>query len=375
MLAVITAYPFIVSYLIPSQFAGGELTSLFGWSWQTWLIILLVSIILTLLMQNWIEKFDKDINTPVSNTNTTKTRTGDFSPAVVNSPNARVTVEQNVKELPPPILVLKISNGEDEPDQKITLLLTPLPEKPDTENAIENKRKELLERIEDNESKSGEKSLGLISELIRVEKQGWSDRVEEYLEKYRIYLNDVWANAVLDYRYMELSLVLENRVRPASNVVIQLEFPKDFPFPPNYITYLVRMNNISLDDGKGGSFTEKHEVEPPEQPNPYMSDKARSYLVKRADYYSLRNEKIDIGEIEIDLQKRKGRTFTTFHFDSVLHNLASDNFPPIIMWLLDIKSGKSWVLPYQIYANELPEPIEGTIEIKAVVKSKKRGKV
>jgi hypothetical protein len=62
VLGAIAIYPFIVAYFIPSK-AQGELTSLFGSSWQTWLIIFLVSIILTLLTQNWIEKFDKETNT------------------------------------------------------------------------------------------------------------------------------------------------------------------------------------------------------------------------------------------------------------------------------------------------------------------------
>ena len=63
MIGAITVYPFVVTYLVPSKAQQGELTSLFGWSWQTWLIIFLVSIILTLLIQNWIEKYDKDTST------------------------------------------------------------------------------------------------------------------------------------------------------------------------------------------------------------------------------------------------------------------------------------------------------------------------
>lgn len=66
----ITAYPFIVTYLIPSSVQSGDLTSLFGWSWQTWLVIFLVSIILTLLVQNLIEKYEDSKGTNPSSPQT-----------------------------------------------------------------------------------------------------------------------------------------------------------------------------------------------------------------------------------------------------------------------------------------------------------------
>lgn len=60
LLAVITVYPFLMEYLIPPSGRTGELTSLFGWSWQTWFILLLVSIVVTLIAQNLVEKYDKE---------------------------------------------------------------------------------------------------------------------------------------------------------------------------------------------------------------------------------------------------------------------------------------------------------------------------
>jgi len=60
MIGAITVYSFVVTYLIPPIDQQGKFTSLFGWSWQTWLITFLISIILTLLTQNWVEKYEKD---------------------------------------------------------------------------------------------------------------------------------------------------------------------------------------------------------------------------------------------------------------------------------------------------------------------------
>ncbi len=83
-----------MTYLIPSK----ELTSLFGWSWQTWLIIFLVSIILTLQSQNWVEKYDKDVSALPNNTNTSVNH-GSIaikdvkdSPVRYNSPDTNITL-------------------------------------------------------------------------------------------------------------------------------------------------------------------------------------------------------------------------------------------------------------------------------------------
>lgn len=97
MIGAITVYPFIVTYLVPSKAQQGELTSLFGWSWQTWLIILLISIILTLLTQNWTEKYEKEaIASP--NTTNTSANNGSIalkdvknSPVRYNSPDTNIT--------------------------------------------------------------------------------------------------------------------------------------------------------------------------------------------------------------------------------------------------------------------------------------------
>ena len=60
VLAAITVYPFIIAAFFPDISQEGELNSLFGWSWQTWLIVFLISIILTLSIQSWLEKYDQD---------------------------------------------------------------------------------------------------------------------------------------------------------------------------------------------------------------------------------------------------------------------------------------------------------------------------
>src|SRR5258706_11166934 len=59
VIALITIYSFAVTYFVSSPTQQRELTNLFGWSWQTWLIILLVSIILTRLIQDLFEKYEK----------------------------------------------------------------------------------------------------------------------------------------------------------------------------------------------------------------------------------------------------------------------------------------------------------------------------
>lgn len=65
LLFAITIYPFIITYLIPSQ-ADGDLKSLFGWHWQTWLIIFLFSIIITLVIQNLNAKYENHEDTKLN---------------------------------------------------------------------------------------------------------------------------------------------------------------------------------------------------------------------------------------------------------------------------------------------------------------------
>jgi len=104
VIGAITVYPFVVTYLLPSSTLGGGLTSLFGWPWQTWLIILLVSIILTLLAQNWIEKYEdsKAINTS-TNTRTTTVDHNSFTMQGVNgSPVRYNSPDTNINWNPPP---------------------------------------------------------------------------------------------------------------------------------------------------------------------------------------------------------------------------------------------------------------------------------
>lgn len=97
MIGAITVYPFVVTYLVPSKAQQGELTSLFGWSWQTWLIIFLLSIIFTLVTQNWIEKYDRDVSALPNTTNTSANNGGvamqdvKNSPVRYNSPDTNIT--------------------------------------------------------------------------------------------------------------------------------------------------------------------------------------------------------------------------------------------------------------------------------------------
>jgi hypothetical protein len=271
----------------------------------------------------------------------------------------------------PPNIELGVYDENNLLSQKKTFYLKLLSTKPDIENLVDKKRKELLKNAKSPRDIS-QMALGKsVSSMLMKQMQsvinGYPDRVEKYLTKYRTYQNDLYVMSILDDRYKRVKIIFEVRdERPASNVTVKLFIPNEFPFPYKYVEKLSSMKDFWQSNDLG----ENYEIEPPEEPDIYFLPQPRSIgTFMQSDYYSSRSEKITTGDLEVATEH--GKKVVIYEFGNVLQNLPNKDFPAIPIWLGDIQQTTKWNLDYEIYANELPQPIKGSIEIVAVLEEKK----
>lgn len=333
-----------------------------GWAW---FMLGLVVFVLTVTI-NAYRYIRKSIEAQPFTSINSKAKSGGMSQifkSLKNSPVNQSFTLPDKKE--PPKVAVGFYDENTTLSQKLLFYLKPI-EMPDIENLVEQRRKELLNGIETFDAKSKQIVLDTGATLafnryMQSSISGYPNKVENYLEKYRIYQNDIYVKSILYERYKKIRMVLEVQGEsPASSLTIKLLFPDDFPFPPKYVEKMsddiVAYRTLNLD----------YEIESPEVPDIYLRPRtSKVHGYESSDYYSSRSERITFSDLE--LIKEHGKNVVVYNFGDVLQNLPIKKFPPILAWFGNIHQTTSWKLDYEVYFKELPQPTKGMIEIVTII--------
>ena len=279
--------------------------------------------------------------------------------------------DNSVKSLNLPNIIVGLSDENGLLSQKITLHIKPLPEKPDIEELIKQKRIKLEGKLqalqlEEKSMKMDDLKVPLnipnlknplIPNMINFLSEGYPQKIDAYLSEYKIYLNNLYSHAIIVDRYKELLPIVENRSSsPASLVKLELSVQDGLPYPPNDKQII----KLTWKDGFSGKE--------PKEPEPFDIQRSIDFPWSRlgnelvTSISPIDREKEKTGHIE----KQEGKSVYKYEIKDLIPFHLEAIKPIIAIWLESITQSTTFNIPVKIYAKEL-QPVEENIELDIIL--------
>jgi hypothetical protein len=336
------------------------LNGLDGISWVTGLLVALL--VASLIVIAGLLRYVRNLKATVKKQPSviSEAKTGQVSD--VGTVYGRLTQQQgsqtNDKQEPPEIVVGFLGEG-GEISQTLNLQVQPVPEKPNIEERVHQKRIELLEKKRTFESETptpGEgktelertMSLAMFYSINTYEK-----RIEEYLNEYRGYLEDADTFSLINDRYVRLEPIIRSN-SPVSSVKLEVMVPEAFPFP-TWNAYHLR----EIYQRTGGHFEDSSEPIEPEVFDDAAPTMQIPYSYNLPDSSHARNE---IFFDDLDVEKRKNMYLVKYHIDGLIP-FQNEALHPIDVWLGSISQPMSWDIPVKVYAKGLNPSVERHLKV------------
>lgn len=186
-------------------------------------------------------------------------------------------------------------------------------------------------------------------------KNEFDEDCKKYLQKYRQFLFErvIYENHLA--RYRTLKMEIENTgTRPASDIVVVIDFPDEFHFP------ITREEQEQL-------LVSQEPPEPPTKPSlykpsPFVSIGLSPDLFFPQNYDFLSRLGSDLGQSNVSgpFIRPKNSTEVSYEIGQLMHNFIEE-LEPAGFYLTEAAIGHSLELNYSIHAAELTRPIEGSL--------------
>jgi len=231
-------------------------------------------------------------------------------------------------------------------DKRLPFLSVDIPEMkvPDIDNLVAQRREELLSvEVEPPE---------LTKIMLRQRDPNYQKEVEQYLEKYRQYLRDLFEKEVAKYCVKEIRFVIMNTsIHPAHHITVEIEIPREIRRASReHVLWYV-----------GDEMGDLFPIEP-QQPKLYTSI-LDSSIFPLPPLLGLSNSQLQMQAEEPEWVWSQDKTILRYKREQISPYQEIDDLEPIFLWLCGLGSTQTVEFQVKIYAEELPEPIIHTLYI------------
>ena len=252
-----------------------------------------------------------------------------------------------------PKLSAAFHTPEGTPTDSLTIALLPVPDPPDFDSQVANKRRELLsQRPRPNDSAIPE-TLGTLAALALA--SAFSDpnpdfehEVDEYLPRYRKYLIEKYEVA-LPRAFYTHPILLNTGTTAATSVILEIEMPSSYSPPePHQLAKL---------EGLDEEFLDVVPIKPtePKPTNPRF-DHTSSFFTLPPSLDLLVPPPPDPNDS--DLEQRVGRWYITYHVARIVPKRTYSELNSFPIWAPAAAPSSPWELTARIYCAELPSPLQ-----------------
>jgi hypothetical protein len=368
---LITIIPTILTYIgiIPEDKRSGFVNQFYNlFPFWAWLTIALIAFATTILISanNYVKR---KLNEQAKGNQPPSTSISQISGRDSYSSGRDTIINEPPKEKEPPNIFAGFLSQDHSLLERAVFRLCPLPPKPDFDELVKKERSRLLQKYEPDIKKQHgtEKALHDMFS-ITIENSLYAQWVEEYLPKYREYVEEVYNFSIITDRYRKMEIALQCRgMSPASLVILELYLPEDIHFPSSEIEWL-RDEMIRMDGYPGG-----YKPHRPKPPDPFES-RIHPYDAMMAPAYAYPIEAANVApQIKGDykISNRSGTNVIVYEVQDLIQNHLYTDLVPIPIWLDNFERSTVISVPIKIYSRDLANsPIEKTIEIELIVRDK-----
>ena len=201
-------------------------------------------------------------------------------------------------------------------------------------------------------------------ELLPSLNPDYDAEVEQYLLAYSEYLIRCYDTSISKDRLIRIWPIVENRgTSPATSITFELAMPSEYPIPSPF----------QIQDAFLAEDLENYSPCPPEEPELFVSlDLGQDLGLVSSSFLHAENSRPDNLPSNTNgpaISKRDGITFVSYKIEKLIQNRAEINFKALSMWVGDLAELTTWRIPVKIFAAELQNPLEDTIEIEFLIMS------
>jgi hypothetical protein len=260
-------------------------------------------------------------------------------------------LESKIRELEDkkPNVTVSFLDQSNHLSKNLRIDLHPLPPKPDIENLVNKKHKELLNNQPDN---SGLYRLDALSVFYQPN-LNFNKEVEIYIQEYREYLVQAYEAGV--DRAFKINIIVENKGSyPANNVSVELSMPKEYELPLEHQSF----------DRKTTSIEQiRYFIHKPIEPEAYTNSTNVFLHMEHFDtefqnatnnnQYSNLNGPI--------IENKDGHYQISYTVEKLIQHKPEKDFEPFWIWLGNIEESTIWEIPIKVTSAELREPLTDSI--------------
>jgi len=233
-------------------------------------------------------------------------------------------------------------------NNEVMLIISSLLEEPQYEELLNEKRKILLDKYED-EFKEYE-IIGRIQSIF-PKNETYTEDVEKYLLEYRDYLEKDYFSSIVKDRARKLFLYINNIGQyPINNLTIEIEIPVEFTLDDSKMEDIVK---LIVEDQFTNTF--------PKEPSVFMD-----FGIRQTPYFP--GIGIETPELESfhtifdntsgpEICKREKQTLAIYKIKKLVPKLPERELSPILLWLGNIDTSSSYIFNCTVFAEEIQIPI------------------
>lgn len=274
--------------------------------------------------------------------------------------------ESRIRELEDhqPHVVVGFQDGARHLVDRLELQLNPLPQKPDVDALVEEKRRDLLAKRPSSGAVQGLAAVAaaIASAPFTQVNPHYEEEVEQYLVEYRDFVIKEYECTV--DRAHAVYPIIENRGNyPANDVTVEFAMPSDYREPAEHHCF----DRSTSSAEEMGVY-----VFPPSEPEPFTS---RLDMLDQLAIPGLYSPILPPLELPSSIggpnhEERDGIHYIAYTLERVVQHQPEDDFEPFWLWLADIDHSTVWRIPLRITSADLRQPQKAVLFLEIRVSEK-----